>query len=89
MDNNKRITYHEIIADRYIERMHDILDSFPSFTKQYFRAIEPRTSSKTRLSYAYDLKVFFGFLQVKNPLYMILITVWLIPLWQGLTQAKQ
>lgn len=69
MDNNKRITYHEIIADRYIERMHDILDSFPSFTKQYFRAIEPRTSSKTRLSYAYDLKVFFGFLQVKNPLF--------------------
>lgn len=67
--DTKRTTYHEEISDKYIQNMQLVLETFPSFTKQYFRAIEPRTSSKTRLSYAYDLKVFFGFLQEKNPLF--------------------
>lgn len=32
-----------------------------------FRGIEPRTSTRTRIAYAYDLSVFFDFLRKENP----------------------
>ena len=41
----------------------------PRFTQNFFTGIESRTSAKTRLSYAYDLKVFFSFIKNNNPLY--------------------
>ncbi len=50
-------------------KLREILDTLPAFTRDYFRAIEPRSSSKTRISYAYDLRVFFQFLLDNNPLY--------------------
>ncbi len=37
------------------------------FCAEFFRGIEPRTSSRTRIAYAYDLKIFFEFLQKENP----------------------
>ena len=39
----------------------------PAFTLSFFRGIEPRTSSRTRLGYGYDLRIFFEFLQEYNP----------------------
>ena len=39
----------------------------PDFCKEFFRGIEPTTSSRTRIAYAYDLKIFFHFLQEKYP----------------------
>ena len=40
----------------------------PAFCKQFFIGIEPRTSSRTRLAYAYDLDTFFDYLKQNNPL---------------------
>lgn len=60
-------TYYE---QQYIDntiRLREILKTLPVFVKDYFRAIEPTTSSKTRISYAYDLRVFFNFLIENNP----------------------
>lgn len=62
-------TYHE---QAYIDntlRLRDILNTMPAFAKDYFRAIEPTTSAKTRISYAYDIRVFFRFLIDNNPVY--------------------
>lgn len=62
-------TYHE---QTYIDntlRLRDILNTMPPFAKDYFRAIEPTTSAKTRISYAYDIRVFFRFLIENNPVY--------------------
>lgn len=62
-------TYQE---QTYIDntlRLRDILNTMPPFTKDYFRAIEPTTSAKTRISYAYDIRVFFYFLIDQNPVY--------------------
>lgn len=62
-------TYHE---QTYIDntlRLRDILNTMPPFAKDYFRAIEPTTSAKTRISYAYDIRVFFRFLVDQNPIY--------------------
>ncbi len=51
-----------------IQKMREVLDTLPSFTRQYFRGIEPRTSARTRLGYAYDLRVFFEFMCKNNPM---------------------
>ena len=50
-----------------ILRMREVLDSLPKFCRQYFRGIEPTTSPRTRLGYAYDLRTFFEFIHSKNP----------------------
>ncbi len=65
----KRITYHEKISDHYIDRYNALTKILPRFTQNFFTGIESRTSAKTRLSYAYDLKVFFSFIKNNNPLY--------------------
>ena len=51
----ERKTYHE---QKYIDntlRLREILKTLPAFAKDYFRAAEPTTSAKTRISYAYDI----------------------------------
>ena len=62
-------TYHE---QTYIDntlRLREILKTMPPFARDYFRAIEPKSSAKTRISYAYDIRVFFHFLMENNPVY--------------------
>ena len=48
-------------------RMREVLDTLPRFCRQYFRGIEPTTSARTRLGYAYDLRTFFEYLHSQNP----------------------
>ena len=60
-------TYYEQLYIDNTLRLREILGTLPAFVKDYFRAIEPSTSSKTRISYAYDLRVFFAFLIENNP----------------------
>ena len=48
-------------------RLRDVLKTLPPFCKDFFRAIEPRTTTKTRISYAYDIRIFFQFLLEQNP----------------------
>ena len=62
-------TYQEQVYIDYTLRLREILNMLPPFAKDYFRAIEPRTSAKTRISYAYDIRVFFRFLIENNPVY--------------------
>lgn len=67
--SKKTITYHE---EQYIDhtiRLRNLLQTMPVFCKEYFRAIEPTTSYRTRISYAYDIRVFFQFLLNENPTY--------------------
>jgi integrase/recombinase XerC len=66
----KEITsYHE---KKYVEdtlKVRELLTSLPPFAREYFRAMEPTTSVRTRIAYAYDLKVFFTFLMDTNSVY--------------------
>lgn len=62
-----RITYHNQKNIDNTLKLREILKSLPPFAKDYFRAAEATTSTQTRLSYAYDLKVFFQFLIDENP----------------------
>jgi len=51
---------------RNTKKMREILEDLPRFCRQYFRGIEGTTGARTRLAYAYDLRVFFEFLQKEN-----------------------
>lgn len=66
MDKNQ-LTYHEQVKVDNTLRMREILKTMPDFARDYFRAIEPTTSTRTRISYAYDIRVFFQFLLEENP----------------------
>ncbi|MBP3200486.1 MAG: tyrosine-type recombinase/integrase [Lachnospiraceae bacterium] len=48
-------------------KIRELISSLPFFCKDFFRSIEPRTTSKTRIAYCYDLQVFFSFLKNNNP----------------------
>ena len=69
MDAKETKSYHE---QKYVDntlRLRSILKTLPPFAKDYFRAVEPTTSARTRISYAYDIRVFFHFLIENNPVY--------------------
>lgn len=67
--SQKSKTFHEQMYIDNTLRLREILKTMPSFAKDYFRAIEPTTSAKTRISYAYDIRVFLHFLIESNPVY--------------------
>ena len=55
-------TYHEEQRRKMILKLRDLLLELPDFCFEYFRGIEPTTAERTRLGYAYDLKIFFSYL---------------------------
>lgn len=67
--NKNNLNYHQKNAIDLTIRLREILSDLPEFAKDYFRAIEYRTSAKTRLSYAYDLRIFLNFIISSNPAY--------------------
>lgn len=51
-------------------RLQALLEELPKFCGDFFRYLDTRnTSSRTRLSYGYDIRLFFEFIQEKNPVY--------------------
>lgn len=63
----ERITYRSQTDTQNVLKLRDILKTLPPFAKEYFRAIESTTTTKTRISYAYDIRIFFQFLINENP----------------------
>ena len=61
--------YHEQEDKRIHLRLKELLNGLPRFCTDFFRGIEPRTQSRTRLAYAYDMSVFFNFIKDTNPEY--------------------
>lgn len=64
-----QLTYHEQTDIQNTIKLREILKTMPAFCRDYFRAMEPTTSTRTRISYAYDIRVFFQFLLNENPLF--------------------
>ena len=61
------LSYHEQKDIENVKHLRELISALPLFCPEFFRGIEPRTSSRTRIAYAYDLGVFFHFLQTENP----------------------
>ena len=61
------LTYHEQKDVENIKRLRGLIKELPYYCADFFRGIEPRTSTRTRIAYAYDLRIFFEFLRRANP----------------------
>lgn len=62
----KNENYHDEQNKRNIIKMRAVLATLPPFCKSFFRGIEEYTSTRTRLAYAYDIRLFFEFLHERN-----------------------
>ena len=59
--------YHDqVIIDNEI-KLRELQKGLPRFLGEFFRGIEPTTSSRTRIAYGYDLTVFFNYMHENNP----------------------
>ena len=65
----RKTTYKQQTDINNTLKLREILRTLPSFAKNYFRAIDSTTTTKTRISYAYDIRIFFQFLASENPAY--------------------
>lgn len=61
--------YHDEQNRQNILKMRAVLETLPPFCKTFFRAIEEYTSARTRLAYAYDIRLFFEFVHEKNAVF--------------------
>ena len=62
------LTYHEQKHIDYTQKLREVLRTLPTFAMDYFRSLEnSNTSPKTRISYGYDIRIFFYFLTQMNP----------------------
>lgn len=62
----KQNNYHDEQIKENIQKMRAVLDQLPLFCKTFFRGIESYTSARTRLAYAYDIRLFFEYLHEQN-----------------------
>ena len=59
--------YHEDQKLKDTLKLREILSGLPPFVSGFMRGVSQRTSVKTRLGYAYDLRLFFGYLSEEHP----------------------
>ena len=63
------IPYYQQKDIENIKKLREMMKALPPFCTEFFRGIEPRTSTRTRIAYAYDFSVFFDFLKKENPVF--------------------
>ena len=63
----KEKAYFEKINIENELKLRELLQTLPYFCKDFFIGIEPTTSSRTRIAYAYDLRIFFEYMHDNNP----------------------
>lgn len=62
-------SFHEEQKKKNSLRLRKLLGDLPSFAFEFFVGIEPTTSVRTRIAYAYDLRIFFRYLLEYHPLF--------------------
>ena len=60
-------TYHDQVNNVNTLKLRQVMNTLPRFCKDFFLGIKDTTSTRTRLAYAYDLRLFFDFLHENNP----------------------
>lgn len=66
MDAKNNNNYHDQQNIGNVQKMREVIETLPAFCRQFFRGITENTSARTRLAYAYDIRVFFEYLHEKN-----------------------
>lgn len=60
-------TYSDKVNIENEKKLRKLCRELPDFCREFFRGIEPTTSSRTRIAYGYDLRIFFRFLEESYP----------------------
>lgn len=60
-------TYSDKVNIENEKKLRKLCRELPDFCREFFRGIEPTTSSRTRIAYGYDLRIFFRFLLESYP----------------------
>lgn len=58
----KRVEYHSYSSQKAAEKLKSLQLVLPSLCTDFFRSVSQTTSALTRQAYAYDLRLFFGYL---------------------------
>ncbi|MBO4267177.1 MAG: tyrosine-type recombinase/integrase [Lachnospiraceae bacterium] len=66
----KNMNYHDQKNADNMLKLRELMGSLPPFCREFFLGIKDTTSTRTRLAYAYDLRIFFEFLHENHPLFM-------------------
>lgn len=69
MGTSNNETFHQQNIQKNTLKLRNLLNEMPGFCRDYFRGIEPTTSARTRIGYAYDIRTFFRFLVSSNPVF--------------------
>lgn len=59
-------TYSQEVDNKNTLKMRELEEELPRFCRQFFRGIADTTGSRTRLAYAYDLRIFFEYMHDHN-----------------------
>ena len=65
--NQENLTYHDKVNIDNTLKLRQITATLPPFCREFFLGIKDTTSTRTRLAYAYDLRIFFEYLHENNP----------------------
>ncbi len=64
------LNYHDKKNADNMIRLRELMTTLPPFCRDFFLGIKDTTSTRTRLAYAYDLRVFFEYLHENHPKFM-------------------
>lgn len=65
----RKLNYHDQQVVNNTLKLREVLKTMPAFSYDYFRAMQTTTTIRTRISYVYDIRLFFKFLIACNPVY--------------------
>ena len=66
---DKEMNYHDELNKKNILKLRELLSTLPPFCRQFFRGIEDTAATRTRIAYAYDIRIFFEFIHETNGVY--------------------
>ena len=64
------MNYHDSKNAENTLKLRELLKTLPPFCREFFLGIKDTTSTRTRLAYAYDLRMFFEYLHENHPTFM-------------------
>ena len=64
------MNYHDKKNAENMLKLREIMTTLPPFCRDFFLGIKDTTSTRTRLAYAYDLRMFFDYLHEHHPEFM-------------------
>lgn len=69
MNNNFKDNYYEDLENSLQLKLRELIKDLPYHCELFFRGIQATTSIKTRVAYAFDLRIFFYFLTNETDLF--------------------